>query len=286
MIYEIQNMGDFSMGRSLVIKIPECELDKKALYTISADRPDFILPFRCRSIDGQIELVYQVGSLSPLDYPLRSYSPKECVQLWTKILNPLLDCGDWFLKPYSFVLNSRRLYFDEAKNVFCYVYIPSVRDCSDHNALKEMAVEIAGSITVDDDALENKILRMIMKGFNPKDFLHMLKPYGMVYTPLIAQNPSAVQRADPEAADTGRYPADIQDPDSALSEIQESAPDAPDDIIINIPASGESAKSAEESKKSKGTAAKKKDKKPKKAKSKESFFSRLKSAAQEEVIIG
>jgi len=64
MIYEIESKNDFLTGASLVVRIPEKELDKKALYTIQADKPGFILPFLHRRIDGQVELEYQIGQHS------------------------------------------------------------------------------------------------------------------------------------------------------------------------------------------------------------------------------
>ena len=94
MIYEIQSKNDFSAGACLVIRFPEEELDKKALYTIEADCPNFLVPFRHRSIDGQIECVYQLGDRSRLHYRFGKRNPKDYVELWSSILQPILDCGD------------------------------------------------------------------------------------------------------------------------------------------------------------------------------------------------
>ena len=65
MRYEIENRNDLS-GAQLVIRFPEEDLDQKALYTIQAEPPGFLVPFRYRSIDGQAECTYQLGGRSKL----------------------------------------------------------------------------------------------------------------------------------------------------------------------------------------------------------------------------
>ena len=177
MIYDIQSENDMLSGAVLIAKIPEDDLDKKALYTIQEDKPDFILPFHHRVIDGQIEFVYQVGTQSKLQYLAGDRYPKDYTELWSSVLSPLFDCGDWFLRPLSFVLDIKYLYCDKNRNTVGYVYIPSKKDCSDYYDLKEMAVNFSKQITVTDHDLENKVLRAIMMDFNPKTFMQMLKAH-------------------------------------------------------------------------------------------------------------
>ena len=286
MIYEIEQKNDFSTGASLTVKIPEHELDRKALYTIVADRPDFILPFRYRSVDGLIEFVYHVGSLSPFEHLPDSHTPKDCSELWFGILDPLLECGDWFMKPYSFILSTQHLYYDTRKKTVCYIYIPSTRECSDYIDLKDMAAAIASNISVDDAGMENKILRMIMKDFSPKEFLHMLKPYLTKNPPPAATIPSPRPQNAPELPESVCSQANLPYPEPTITETQESEVHTPGDIVINIPIDGESAKHRMVSQKDKDVLSGKKEKSPNESKRKESFFSRLKSAAQEEVVIG
>ena len=99
MIYDIQSKSDILTGTSLIIKIPEEDLDRKALYTILEDKPDFILPFRHRAVDGQIEFVYRVWAQSKLQYLAGDRNPQEYVGLWSGLLCPLFDCSDWFMRP-------------------------------------------------------------------------------------------------------------------------------------------------------------------------------------------
>ena len=175
MIYEISSISDMVSGTTLSISIPTEDLDKKALHTIQMDKPDFILPFRYRAIEGQAEFVYQVGNHNKLQYMAGERNSKEYTELWASAIAPLCDCGDWFMKPYSFILDVNHLYFDKNKNAVKYVYIPSMRDCCDNNELKKMLMDFSGKITVTDSSIENKILRAIMTDFSPKAFLQILK---------------------------------------------------------------------------------------------------------------
>ena len=174
---EIQSRSYFLTGLSLTVKIPENEVDKNALYTIQADCPKFILPFNCKNSDGNIELIYKIGTLCKLQYLSGDLKPKEYADLWQSLLEPLLICTDWFMNPRSFVLNIDYLYYDKNKKSVVYMYIPSIEGSFGYDAFYKMAVEISKLMTVSDTVLENKILRAIMKDFNPLEFLQMIKKH-------------------------------------------------------------------------------------------------------------
>jgi len=177
MNYEIQSRNDFLTGSCLVAKIPENELDSNALYTIQTDCPDFIIPFHHKNTDGQIEFVYKIGTQCKLQYFSGDLTPGEYTELWRGLLSPLLECGDWFMNPRCFVLNTDYLYYDKNRKAVSYVYIPTITGCSGFEAFYEMAVEVSKMITVSDAVLENKILRAIIKDFNPIEFLQMLSSH-------------------------------------------------------------------------------------------------------------
>ena len=291
MIYDIQIKSDYLSGATLTIKIPEYELDKKALYTIQADSPKFLLPFHYRCIDDQVEFVYQIGAQSKLLYLSGSRSRGEYTALWSGVLSPLLTCGDWFMKPYSFVLSVEHLYYDRNENTVCYVYIPTIRDCSQHAAIREMAAEFSKHISVDDADLENMVLRAIMRDFNPKDLLRMLEQYNNV------SNTSMTLWSAPRPASSypaSSYPAPSFPAESAgLSRQEAPCPDferikkhenrsrASGDILITIPSKGR------RHKKEKGTQAEWKDtdrdmiKEQKRQKSARGLFSGRKDLLQD-----
>ena len=191
MSYEIRSKNDFTTGVSLTVEIPESELDRKALYTIQADKPEFILPFHFKYVDDRVEFIYQVGAYNKLQYLSGERLPKDYAELWTGVISPLVDCGDWFMKPYSFVLNAEYLFYNKNKKTVNYLYIPSTRGCSGYAALKEMAAEVTRLISVADTDLENKVLRAVMKDFSPTDFLQMLKPYISVTLPAVSSYPES-----------------------------------------------------------------------------------------------
>jgi len=139
--------------------------------------PPFILPFSYICIDGEVEFVYQIGLYSKLQYMSGSRLPTEYAEIWTSVLSPLCDCKDWFMKPYSFLLSTDYLYYDKNKKTIGYVYIPSTRDLSNHDNLKELATDISELISVEDAQLENKVFRAIMKNFDPKELLQTLRSY-------------------------------------------------------------------------------------------------------------
>jgi len=177
MNYEIQNKSDFMTGSYLIVRIPENEVDKNALYTIQADRPDFILPFHYKTVNDETEFTYKIGAHSKLQYFAGDYTSEEYIMLWQKILMPLLKCGDWFMNPCSFVLSPEHLYFDKTGKIVAYVYVPTIRGCSGYDAFSGMTAEISKMITVSDTCLENKVLKSIIENFNPEAFLKMLNEY-------------------------------------------------------------------------------------------------------------
>ena len=192
MKYVIKTKSDLFTGVSLIILIPEEDLDIKALNAMQEEKPEFILPFHVRHVDKCIELTYHIEAHCKLQYIAGDYGANEYVFLWASILSPLQECSDWHMKTYSFLLHTEHLYYDKSKKTVSYVYIPSLSDCSDYNDLKEMATVLTKQISVKDTALENKVLRIIMKEFTPKDFMLTLRQYTPEFT-MLAIKPSIAE---------------------------------------------------------------------------------------------
>lgn len=174
MRFEIQERIDLS-GTMTTVRIPERMLDKSALYTLQTDMPDFIVPFHYCVIDGFVELTYEVERYSKLQYFFNRKTADEYVEFWEQLLQPLLDCSDWFLDPFSFVLNSKYLYVDKSGKRISYLYIPATEKCAQFDDLKDMVVDLYHKNPVMDQSIENKVLKAIMQGFQPKSFLQMLR---------------------------------------------------------------------------------------------------------------
>lgn len=235
---QIESRNDLSLGAMLVIRFPEEEFDAKAFYTIEQDPPEFLVPFRCRHIDGQVECIYQLGSRGKLQYRSGRRGPKEYAEFWRQVLQPLLDCGDWFLKPFSFVLDARYLYIDRAGRCVSYLYVPSRSDCGSPEELRTMVMELVQQNPATDPGLENQTLRAIMQKFDPRAFLQMLssavpqKPLHVEReAPPVPAAPPVVPSAPPVAPPTPSAP-----PVSAPPEEPPAAAAGPisDDIVIDL----------------------------------------------------
>ena len=287
-MYEIQNKSDFQMGATLSVRIPEEDVDKKALYTLQTEQPDFVLPFRHRAIDGQIEFTYQVGNRSKLAYLSGNRSPAEYADLWIGLLQPLLDCGDWFMTPYSFILNPDYLFCDKSGKSVSFVYIPSVKACSDYNTLKSMVTDVAKQNHVTDVNLENKVVWAI-QDFNPNDFLQMVRPYkgnqAQEKTPMPQREVVPEPKHKTIQGEQLVKKVVVEKPITPIVEvkpdIQKASTDKQqksDDILINFPADGKAAKEEKQKKI--------KEAKPQKeAKEKGGFWGK-KKPQQQEIIQG
>ena len=229
MIYEIETKSDLS-GAMLVIRFPAEELDKKALYTIESDQPPFLVPFTYRSVDGMAECTYRLGSRSKLQYRFGTHSVQEYTAFWEQVLQPLLDCDDWFLKPFSFVLDSRWIYADKSGTVN-YLYVPSLQDCESFDSLRAMAMELSQRNSVTDPALENQVLRAMMQDFQPKVFLSMLRSAAGTTGSVKKENPAPraetiqqpAPQVQPAAAEPGFLPERLR-PQEPSVPIQEPTP--------------------------------------------------------------
>lgn len=171
---EIQERIDLS-GTTMTVRIPEEVLDKSALYTLQADMPDFLVPFRYRFIDGYVEFTYEVERYTKLQYFFNRKTAEEYVEFWEQLLQPLLDCGDWFLNPFSFVLNSKYIYVNKNGKQISYLYVPTTEQCAQFDQLKDFVVDIYYKNPVTDQSIENKVLKAIMQDFQPRAFLQMLR---------------------------------------------------------------------------------------------------------------
>ncbi len=254
MIYEIQSKSDFSTGATLVVRIPEDDFDHQAFYTVERDWPSFLLPFRCHSVDGQVECTYHLGAATKLQYRFGSRSAKEYIEFWKQILLPLLECDDWFLQPYSFVLDPAYLYIDREAEHVLYVYIPTKKSCGGAKDLRDMVAALARQNPATEHELENMALRAIMEDFRPKEFLQMIKGFdrseagakkqsGYLYEhptaaemPMYSQSPVAPQPIyQPVQAVQPPAPQPVSSvPQPEYTPVPRQSPGGPDDIVIEF----------------------------------------------------
>jgi len=175
--YKIKYEEDLLAGEILTITIPESDLDKKALYTILFDMPQFVMPFTCVFVDGEVRLVYKTGQHSKLQHLAGNWEREEYIELWSGLISPLLECEDWFMQSNSFLIKTDYLFYDKESKSVCFIYIPSICHISDHNSMKELVVDVSKLISVDDAYLENKLLKAIIKSFDSEDIMKLLRSY-------------------------------------------------------------------------------------------------------------
>lgn len=294
MTYEIQSKSDFQVGVTLTVRIPEADLDQKAIRTIQYDRPVFLIPFNYRFIDGAVEFTYQVGNRGKLSYLSGTRSPAEYADMWCNLLQPLLDCSDWFMNPNSFVLSSEYLYCDKSTHAISFVYIPSIRASSDERSLKSMVMEVAKMNHVTDINFENKVVWAIQE-FNIIDFLQVIKSGRGVDAPAVSKPepapdslPAYADRSQPARQDTAgsraAAPAVFQAPAQPPTPNSHMRMDS--EISIQVPAQDKKEKKEKEKKEKSGLFGHKKEKKEKKPKNKPGLFQGRNAASQQEIIGG
>lgn len=282
MMYNIQMKNDISSGAVLTVRFPEDDIDKKALYTIQSDQPEFLVPFLLRNVDGYAECTYQLGMRSELRHRFGSHSSQEYVKFWTHILQPLLDCDDWFLKPSSFVLDTNYLYVDRSGAVISYIYIPCKAECMETGALKAMVTELSNKNSTNDQRLENQVWRALAQDFQPRNFLQMLSECmptplptdaGRLYAAHMTPAPQPANQPGEQQvqqADRASASAPVPDPVPSSSRVN--------DIQIALP---------NELKKKKGLFGSKKEKSPKQDKSeKKGIWGSKSKSKQEEIVLG
>lgn len=249
MKYEIITKSNPLFGINLLIKFPEDELDQKALYTLQHDWPEFLVPFRYQAVDGEIELTYQPGDRSKLRFFNGPKAPDEYVKFWERLLQPLLDCGDWFLKPFSMVMDPEYLYRDKS-GVVSYLYVPAKGDYSTYEDLQNTMYQLGQENSVGDSQLENVVLHMLVKKVQPKVFLDTLqqrKPLteapAPTSAPLPPNGPASIPLPTKGSADTPlphNNPAGAPLPSKRSAQASQPKPEsfpAPSmagDIVINL----------------------------------------------------
>ena len=191
MSYTIETKNEIT-GIVLVIKIPEKEIDLKALNTIQADPPPFTIPFKYRSVDDLMVLTYQPGTYNEIKYFHGNKSPAEYINLWKSLFNPFIECDDWFMNAFSFITNPENIYWDKDSGTVKYIYVPSLIPCSDSNSLKLLAEFFSQNNQTSDNSLENKVLRNL-HNFNPYEFVKMFSEDNIEKNVSLYQHNSAPQ---------------------------------------------------------------------------------------------
>ena len=103
---------------------PGQKLDQIAIEVMKQDCPDFLLAFKTISIDGALELRYEMGDGIRLSYQSQRMYKREFVQQMINMLLPYKDCGDWLLDYHSILLDPKYIFVSNKNGSVRYTYIP------------------------------------------------------------------------------------------------------------------------------------------------------------------
>jgi len=232
-MYDIHVKDNLRAEAGLVVEVPEGDVDKKALYTLLNDMPDFLLPFSYRLVDGVCEFTYQVGNRTKMTYMSGPRNPTDYFDMWQGLIKPLIDCGDWFMKTFSFVLDYDHVYYDKNGKLLKYIYIPTVTDYSDFTSLRTMVMAVVKQNRVTDAVLENKVLLWALQDSTPQAFWDVM-----------TTSKSAQENAIPPVLGSFHGGGDIQTP-APIAHISQpfvaTMSSTSDNIVINAPSEKSSA---------------------------------------------
>jgi hypothetical protein len=192
MLYDIRASGD-----ELSVIIPEKDLDRKALLSISQKTPEYLIPFNYEARERQIECTYSVKGVLDIYSAVAGLGTGEYAKLFAGLLSPLVESRELFMENDSFVFAPEFIYFDREKGRVKYLYIPSVKACSDKIGLRDGFLDIIIKSKIRDDEFRLKIVEAAVNYSSPEEFLRILKPFegeGAVKTPGPESKDNAIRR--------------------------------------------------------------------------------------------
>lgn len=107
------------------LNISETEkMDEIAIKVIRQDTPEFLLPIKMMSIDGETEIRFEISEGTRLNYLPETMTKRELITLLDNMLSPFKTCSDWFLDYHYFHLDKNYIMVGRDYSEVKYVYIP------------------------------------------------------------------------------------------------------------------------------------------------------------------
>lgn len=126
-------------------------LDDIAVKVIKQDTPDFLVPFKMVSIDGETEIRYEIGEGTRLNYLSESMTKREFVLLLENMIRPFKICNDWFLDYHYFHLDSNYIFIGKNYTSVKYIYIPDANYVNDEESVLNFFRDFVLNINLSDD---------------------------------------------------------------------------------------------------------------------------------------
>ena len=129
----IKKEGETEMLQDVVISnkacakitIDETQLDSIAVKVIKQDTPDFLVPMKMLTIDGEFEVRYDLSSGMRMNYLPERMTKQEFLILLESLVKPFVICNDWFLDYHSFYLDWSYITVGDNYSNVKYSYIPN-----------------------------------------------------------------------------------------------------------------------------------------------------------------
>lgn len=127
------------------------KLDDIAVKVIKQDTPDFLVPFKMMSIDGETEIRYEIGEGTRLNYLPESMTKREFVLLLENMIRPFKTCNDWFLDYHCFHLDTNYIFVGKNYTSVKYIYIPDANYAQDEESVLDFFRDFVLNINLSDD---------------------------------------------------------------------------------------------------------------------------------------
>lgn len=193
----------------------EDSLDKIAVEVIKQDCPDFLVPFKILSVDGETEIRYELTDGIRLGYqPQRMYK-REFVRQMVSMLLPFQDCGDWLLDYHSILLDPHYIIIGEKGAHVRYIYIPVSRYAQSEEAiLAFFSRYVVNMELLDDRSYTLQLLRILQDGHSNLitllDHLQKTEEAGRVVIPFEKQ-PNVEKGSDPSGQEMQKKEKDQEE---------------------------------------------------------------------------
>lgn len=126
-------------------------LDDIAVKVIKQDLPDFLLPIKMVNIDGDIEVKYEMGEGTRLEYLPESMTKREFLILLENMIYPFKVCNDWLLDYHNFCLNKKHIIVGKDYSNIRYIYVPDSKFTQSEEDVLNFFRDFVLNINLSDD---------------------------------------------------------------------------------------------------------------------------------------
>ena len=127
------------------------QTDEIAIKILKQDCPDFLLPFKTISIDGNMEFRYELVDGVRMSYQPNKMSRREFVQQMVSMLLPFENCGDWMLDYHYFCLNPQYIFINGKEQAVHYIYLPVRSQVISDKTIKDFFIRFVLGVDVQND---------------------------------------------------------------------------------------------------------------------------------------